>query len=218
MVKELKIRHVMKQFRWRQVLALAVIGSFLSCSGSRSPQSTIITTGGSHTVPAPLNPVQLAGKGGIMTGEMFATFASTSTGVPFSDPDVQNYYRLVLSFFPTVRVVGAITTSMVMAYVGLAGLYCQKFIVLESYKPPAERKAFTSVNFSTDTAVMNPQDVIRRLATLFWGRPPTAEEVTVLTKTLMDAQAGLAVTNAEMRKALLVLCTTSLASIQTLLL
>jgi hypothetical protein len=148
-----------------------------------------------------------------------AAFYSAATGVPLTDPKVQTAYQNVKSRLPKAGTVDEFSSPSVLAAIELGGAFCGSFITAEAAATPANRRAHQTIDFTKSPRVLADADilaVVHAYAQLFWLRPTTPNEDTVLQSTITTLKAASTDNVAGNKQLFLSLCTQVATSIEAL--
>jgi hypothetical protein len=177
--------------------------------------------------PAPLQP----GTAGIRHLDQLALSMSAVTQVPMtaavtatpSNTTIAAHNGAIAPWLSTDGNVLSVTPSMLLSVTGLAGSFCQVFLINEAAMAAGSRRAHGSVNFKGGPPALTGDiiaDVISHYAHLFWHRDPTATEMEALIQSVTEATTGVgAVANSDVARTaavqsiLIVPCTATLSSL-----
>jgi hypothetical protein len=204
-----------KQALIRFAALLLLSGGAISCKGGVIGP-TIGTDGGSDDTST-LPPEALRGTVGIKNFLQLRASMSTVTGVPVSDPGVDDYFQRNKTHFSSDGRVGTISGPMMLAHSGLAGIFCSKLVDNESSAPSSSRKFFSAVDFTRNPTAFTDairRDAIRRTFQNILTRVPEEAEFTILLRAMNEASAGRPLTADLTSNLCLITCTAVLASIE----
>ncbi len=208
----------MKRSKSRQVLIrfaalLLLSGGAISCKGGIVGQSIGADGGADDTTP----PEALRGTAGIKNFLQVRASMSTVTGVPVTDPDVDDYFQRNKTHFSADGRVGTISGPMMLAHSSIAGIFCSRLVANESSAPAGSRKFFSAVDFTQDPTALTDairRDAIRRTFQNVLTRVPEESEFTILLRAMNEAAAGRDLTTDLTSNLCLITCTAVLASIE----
>lgn len=109
---------------------------------------------------------------------------SSLTGVSSRYQEMQQYFSSNLPTFPSLGQVAEVTPAFLLAELSYSSLFCKRFVQLERARAPADRWALPAIDFSRPFSQLRDlaslESLLTALALEFWGRPPTADELTTL--------------------------------------
>jgi len=158
-----------------------------------------------------------AGTSGIVHIRQIREYMSAVTGVSTTHSDVSGYYYSHRSLMSLDGNVESISSTMILAITGLAGVYCNQFILQEIKLPPAARAAHARVSFELDQRWLDPsirEDVARAYFSLFLLRAPEMAELQIVLTAMDEALLGAEIAPVTVRNTLLVGCTAVLSSLE----
>jgi len=147
-------------------------------------------------------------------------FYSAATGVSQKNYQVSQAYLRAKGRLSLHGTVDEFSAPMVLAAVELGGAYCGAFLITEASVVPTNRRAHQSIDFTKkpkDLAVADVMAAATIEANLFWGRDPTAVEVTSLQAALANLQAISTADVAGTKMMMTALCTEVATSLDALI-
>jgi hypothetical protein len=108
-----------------------------------------------------------------------AAFYAAATGVPLTDPKVQQAYQNVKTRLPKTGGVDEFASPSVLGALELSGAFCGSFITAEAAAPAANRRAHQTIDFTKSPRVLADADInaaVKAYSRLFWMRESRPEE------------------------------------------
>jgi hypothetical protein len=128
-------------------------------------------------------------------------------------------YNNIAPFISSNGNIAGVNSAMLLAITGFAGTACQAWLKNEAAAEASKAgssMADGGVNFGAGPSGITPAlatTIATNYATLFWGRPPTADELQILVTAITSAQTAVNTTGTTgTQQVLLVPCTAALAS------
>jgi len=142
---------------------------------------------------------------------------SVATGVPITDAGLSSFYGQARSRLSLDGNVSSVSPSILLTMTGVAGMACNRMLQMEKALPKESRLVYGMVDFSKDQSILTPQvrsDLFAASAMRFWRRPPTANEIAILSNLIDETNAGQSVSSNQLMNSLLVHCTSMLSSLE----
>lgn len=144
------------------------------------------------------------------------TMIATSTG---GQQSIAQTYSNISPFLSANGNIATVNSAMLLAITGFAGSVCSAWLSKEAAAEIARAgssMADSGVNFNAGPTGINQSvatQVVNNYAKLFWGRAPTADELSILTKGITDSAVQVTDPGSQgAQEVLLVPCTIMLAS------
>lgn len=145
---------------------------------------------------------------------------SYATGVLENDAAVKDKIAQVKGRLPQTGAVAELASPVTLAMIELSTAFCRKMIALDAAQTdPAYRHVHKSVDFTGGIDGLNAdvrQSVAKEYSGIFWGRAPTANELSLLTTAMSDAMKSEASNENAVTAVLLTGCIATASSVENL--
>lgn len=153
---------------------------------------------------------------GVSTSQNALTTMLQQTGVQNPSNNTRNAYRDQGNKISETGASNTITAPMWVAVSTIASEVCNDLVTAEKALPAADRRFFTSVDFTrgfNQMSVEAKEDSIRRLARSLWARNESGQEKILIRAAVDEAFNGSTAT-ADTDRAVFFICTTMLSSMR----
>jgi hypothetical protein len=145
-----------------------------------------------------------------------------STGVtPAAYPAIDQFYAQSYTRLPLTGSVNEVTSPGLLAFTGLAGIFCSAMVSNDSQLAAAQRRATQNVDFTKGPKALTvsiQQSVIENYFGLFLSRSPSQTELQTLEDEFTEVNKNLTTQPADTATSLSVVCTSVASSLESLLL
>jgi len=141
---------------------------------------------------------------------------SVATGISTRNAELQRTFQEVKSRLPQTGSASEITTTAILAYTALAGMFCKKMILNDRDRSDQNRRAHTGVNFNGDQTQFDQtlkERLIQKYSELFLQRPASQEELSSTSITFDEVGGIETMGSASVPKVLEAACTSIAASL-----
>jgi hypothetical protein len=146
-------------------------------------------------------------------------FYSAATGVPATEPKVQQAYLNVKTRLPKAGTVEEFSSPAVLGALELSGAFCNAFITAEAAAQPQNRRVHQTIDFTKTPSQLADADVLavaRSYARIFWLRDARKAEDATFQATIGTLKSITPNTAAGTKQLSLILCTQIATSLDAL--